>query len=73
MAMDDWEYQMQYEYRLPNWRDNLFLLFGTHKIVRMLSPSLRNVPLNGIEWSFIQRLRGYDEYAVKIPQRMAYR
>lgn len=42
-----------YEYRMPNSRDNLFLVFGTIKTVRMLSPSLRNVPLNGIEWSFL--------------------
>jgi hypothetical protein len=43
----------QYDYRLDSPGDNLFLIFGTQKVLRMLSPSLRNVPLTGIEWSFL--------------------
>ena len=33
--------------------DNLFRIFGTHKLFRILSPSLRNVPFTGLEWSFM--------------------
>lgn len=58
----------EYDFRLDNPLDNLFILFGTRKILRMFSPSLRNVPINGIEWSFLLRNRGYDEYGFKIYQ-----
>ena len=40
--------------------DNLFRVFGTHKFFRILSPSLRNVPFTGLEWSFWFRDSGYD-------------
>ena len=33
--------------------DNLFRVFGTHKLLRILSPSLRNVPFTGLEWTFL--------------------
>ena len=40
--------------------DNLYRIFGTHKLMRILSPSLRNVPFTGLEWSFMLRDDGYD-------------
>ena len=40
--------------------DNLFRVFGTHKFFRILSPSLRNVPFTGLEWSFKYKDEGYD-------------
>lgn len=33
-------------------RDNLFIIFGTNKLIRMLSPSLRALPLSGLEFSY---------------------
>lgn len=40
--------------------DNFYRVFGTHKILRILSPSLRNVPFTGLEWSFSFRDNGFD-------------
>ena len=39
--------------------DNLFLVFGTHKILRILSPSLRNNAFTGLEWSFLVKDNGF--------------
>jgi hypothetical protein len=54
--------------------DNLFLIFGTHKPLRILSPSLRNNPFTGLEWSFLVRDNGFecdaDEYRAG-PELMA--
>jgi hypothetical protein len=47
------------KYAQPSVWDNLFLIFGTYKIIRILSPSLRNVPLTGLEWSFMLWNRSY--------------
>lgn len=41
--------------------DNLFRVFGTHKFFRILSPSMRNVPFTGLEWSFMFKDEGFDE------------
>jgi len=41
-------------------KDNLYRVFGTHKILRILSPSLRNVPFTGLEWSFYFKDNGFD-------------
>ena len=41
--------------------DNLYRVFGTHKWFRILSPSMRNVPFTGLEWSFWFKDEGYDE------------
>ena len=40
--------------------DNLYRIFGTHKLFRILSPSFRNVPFTGLEWSFRFKDEGYD-------------
>jgi len=39
--------------------DNLFLVFGTHKVLRILSPSLRNNAFTGLEWSFLVKDNGF--------------
>ena len=39
--------------------DNLYRVFGTHKFVRIFSPSFRNVPFTGLEWSFKMKDEGY--------------
>jgi hypothetical protein len=46
--------------------DNLFEVFGTHKLLRVLSPSLRNVPFTGIEWSFLMSDLGFDQRGQKL-------
>jgi hypothetical protein len=55
-----------YDYRFEHMSDNLFTIFGTQKLIRILSPSLRNLPFNGIEFSFLLKDRGYDEYGWKL-------
>ena len=40
--------------------DNFYRVFGTHKMFRILSPSMRNVPFTGLEWSFKYRDEGYS-------------
>ena len=44
-----------------SWKDNIFLVFGTYKIFRVLSPSLRSPPFTGIEWSFYLADNGYSQ------------
>ena len=41
-------------------KDNLYRIFGTHNPIRILSPSLRNLPFTGLEWSFMLKDDGYD-------------
>lgn len=50
-----------FDYSFDLVRDNLFMTFGTQKIGRMFSPSLRAIPLNGLEWSFLLHERGIPE------------
>ena len=45
--------------------DNLFEVFGTHKLFRVLSPSMRNVPFTGIEWAFLMSDLGFDQQGLK--------
>ena len=60
------ENEEEYQYRYEDYSDNLFILFGTTKLLRIFSPSLRNVPVTGLEWSFLIRNRGYDEFGYKV-------
>jgi len=46
--------------RFPTVSDNLYRIFGTYKFFRILSPSFRNVPFTGLEWSFKYKDEGYD-------------
>ena len=41
-----------YDFSYNTVADNLFVIFGTHNPIRVLSPSLRALPLSGIEFSF---------------------
>lgn len=45
---------------LPTMSDNLYRVFGTYKLFRVLSPSFRNVPFTGLEWSFRFKDEGFD-------------
>lgn len=47
-------------------KDNVFRIFGTYSIIRMLSPSLRSGPFTGLEWSFQLKDEGYDEEGLKL-------
>jgi hypothetical protein len=53
-----------YDYSYETVKDNLFVVFGTHKLFRILSPSLRALPLNGIEFSFQMKDAGYNEEGI---------
>ena len=46
--------------RFESVSDNLYRIFGTHKFFRIFSPSFRNVPFTGLEWSFRYKDEGYD-------------
>jgi DHHC palmitoyltransferase len=51
--------------------DNLYRVFGTFKLLRILSPSLRNVPFTGIEWSYYFKDEGYDCNGKKLETELA--
>jgi palmitoyltransferase len=53
--------EKRYDFRLSRWSDNLYIIFGTTKLFRIISPSMRNVPLNGIEWAFLMKELGYEQ------------
>jgi hypothetical protein len=40
-------------YELKDWRENLFLIFGTMSPPEMLLPFEREKCLNGLEWTFM--------------------
>ena len=46
-------------------KDNLYVLFGTYKLLRILSPSLRNVPFTGLEWAYLMKELGFTQGGVK--------
>jgi hypothetical protein len=46
-------------------RDCLFMIFGTRKILRILSPSLRSLPFTGLEWAFLLDQEGYTQRGEK--------
>ena len=50
----------QAQLRFESISDNLYRIFGTHKFFRIFSPSFRNVPFTGLEWSFRFKDEGYD-------------
>ena len=53
LSLSKEEKQMTFDFSFNSIADNLYQIFGTHKIIRILSPSLRTPPFNGIEWSFV--------------------
>ena len=65
-TIEFWKYQasvisVPYDFSFDLVRDNLFNIFGTYKLVRQFSPSLRPVPLTGLEWSFLLKEKGIAE------------
>ena len=52
--------------RFDSISDNLYRIFGTHKFFRVFSPSFRNVPFTGLEWSFRFKDDGYDCDGIQI-------
>jgi hypothetical protein len=44
--------QQKYDFNFKSIKDNLYRIFGTYSLIQMLSPSLRNIPFSGIEWSY---------------------
>ena len=40
-----------HDYGLKSWRDNLYTTFGTRNLLAMFLPSIRSLPLNGLEYS----------------------
>jgi len=50
-----------FDFSFDTVKDNLFVLFGTHKLLRILSPSMRALPFSGLEWSFLIKEEGFDE------------
>lgn len=53
-----------YDFAYDTIKDNLFVIFGTHKIFRILSPSMRALPLSGLEFSFQMKQEGYNEEGI---------
>lgn len=51
----------KYDFYFRSIQDNLYKIFGTYNPFAILSPSFRNVPFTGIEWSFQLRDLGYNE------------
>jgi len=41
-----------YDFSYGTIKDNLFVIFGTYNPIRILSPSMRALPLSGLEFSF---------------------
>ena len=64
-AILDWQEEYFIDYAYPEAADNLYSVFGTHKLMRIFSPSLRSIPYNGIEFSFLQKDLGFDENGEK--------
>ena len=50
----------QYDFAFSHPKENLYKVFGTTKWMRILSPSMRNVPFTGLEWAFLMRDLGYN-------------
>lgn len=51
----------RYAYNFGSVADNLYKTFGTKSFIAIFSPSMRNLPFNGIEWSYQSRDMGFNE------------
>ena len=65
-TIEFWKYHSSYvtvpfDFSFDLVRDNLFNIFGTYKLIRQFSPSLRQPPLTGLEWSFLLKELGIEE------------
>ncbi len=57
--------KQHFSYCFNTVNDNLYKVFGTYKLMRILSPSMRSLPFTGLEWSFLMRDLGYTQSGVK--------
>ena len=55
----------RFDYSFSEISDNIFRVFGTMKFLRILSPSMRDIPFSGIEWAFHLHDQGYDQNGLK--------
>jgi hypothetical protein len=40
------------DFSMPNWRDNIFMVFGTHSLFNAIFiPSVKKLPYSGLEWT----------------------
>ncbi len=62
---DEQEDKVYYDFSFKSVNDNLFRVFGTYKLFRIMSPSMRNVPFTGIEWAFLMQDLGYNQNGIK--------
>lgn len=69
MSMSESQKQETFDYSFGNASENLFAIFATQKIFRILSPSLRNSPFTGLEFSFVLHDEGYDCEGEKIKDK----
>ena len=55
--------EQYFDFSYSSGADNLYIIFGTRKLLRMLSPSLRSLPLCGLEFTYRLKndIRGWDE------------
>lgn len=42
-----------YSFELPTWRENLYVMFGTMNLIEMILPLQRELPLQGLEWTYM--------------------
>ena len=64
--IDEPEGVIKFDFSFVDKADNLFEIFGTNKLIRILSPSLRNVPFTGIEWAFLMQDLGFNQTGHKL-------
>jgi len=55
-----------FDYSFSSVKDNLFKVFGTQSMWAIFSPSLRDCQFTGLEWSFLMKDLGFDEYGVLV-------
>lgn len=48
----------------------MYKVFGTQSLIAIFSPSLRNVPFSGIEWSYQMKDMGYNEKGILVRERV---
>ena len=46
------ESEDSFRYEFDDWRENLWVIFGSKWIVEIIIPTDKQVPLSGLEWTF---------------------
>jgi DHHC palmitoyltransferase len=62
---EEYTNKVKFEFGFKTISDNLYRTFGTYKILRVLSPSMRNTPFTGLEWAFLLNDEGFDQSGTK--------